>query len=115
SPPSVKATIDGVVRLPSEFGMTTGSPPSITATHELVVPRSMPMTLPISAHPRKSSLRFGVRARAGVPIAGASLGTGPRRDDHHRRPHQPIVERVAPDDLLHHHVGGVLRALHLLE
>src|SRR5947207_13252195 len=37
--------MEGVVRLPSEFGMTTGSPPSMTATQELVVPRSMPMTL----------------------------------------------------------------------
>ena len=37
------------------FGMTAGSPPSTTATHELVVPRSMPMTLPISA----LFLRFG--------------------------------------------------------
>jgi len=47
SPPSRKATTDGVVRAPSAFVMTTGSPPSITATQELVVPRSMPMTLPM--------------------------------------------------------------------
>ena len=45
SPASVKPTIDGVVRLPSEFGITTGSPPSMTATQLLVVPRSMPITL----------------------------------------------------------------------
>src|ERR1700723_3857395 len=45
SPPSVKPTIDGVVREPSELGITTGSEPSITATQELVVPRSMPITL----------------------------------------------------------------------
>ncbi len=37
--------MDGVVRLPSLLLMTTGSLPSITATHELVVPRSMPMIL----------------------------------------------------------------------
>ena len=49
SPLSVKATIDGVVRLPSELGMTTGSPPSMTATQEFVVPRSMPMTLGMEA------------------------------------------------------------------
>ena len=47
SPDSVKPTIDGVVRLPSLLGMTTGSPPSMTATQELVVPRSIPMTLPM--------------------------------------------------------------------
>src|SRR5690242_8734801 len=47
SPLLVKATTEGVVRNPSAFAMTFGSPPSITATHELVVPRSMPMTLPM--------------------------------------------------------------------
>src|SRR3974390_2604684 len=44
---SVKATIDGVVRMPSAFSMTFGDFPSITATHELVVPRSIPMTFPM--------------------------------------------------------------------
>src|SRR4029453_17749996 len=45
SPSSEKATIDGVVRMPSAFSMTLGFLPSITATQELVVPRSMPITL----------------------------------------------------------------------
>src|ERR1700733_16230499 len=45
SPSSVKATIDGVVRIPSAFSMTLGDLPSITATQELVVTRSIPMTL----------------------------------------------------------------------
>ncbi len=44
SPFFVNATIDGVVRAPSAFGMTTGSPPSMTAMHEFVVPRSIPST-----------------------------------------------------------------------
>src|SRR3989344_4395091 len=44
---SLNATTDGVVRLPSAFGITTGSPPSITATQEFVVPRSIPMILDI--------------------------------------------------------------------
>src|ERR1700722_5576340 len=43
SPESVKATIDGVVRAPSEFSMTVALLPSITATHEFVVPRSIPI------------------------------------------------------------------------
>src|SRR5579885_1547730 len=43
SPRAPRATIDGVVACPSEFGMTTGRPPSMTATQELVVPRSMPI------------------------------------------------------------------------
>src|SRR5690348_6332338 len=47
SPSSVNATIDGVVRMPSAFSMTLGVLPSITATHELVVPRSIPMTFPM--------------------------------------------------------------------
>src|SRR5215204_7303215 len=42
SPDFEKATTDGVVRDPSALGMTVGSPPSSTATTELVVPRSMP-------------------------------------------------------------------------
>src|SRR4029077_19022724 len=44
-PSLANATTDGVVRPPSALGMTVGSPPSITAMHELVVPRSMPITL----------------------------------------------------------------------
>src|SRR6266700_4639332 len=44
SPFLLMATIDGVVLAPSALGMTTGSPPSITATQELVVPRSIPIT-----------------------------------------------------------------------
>jgi hypothetical protein len=39
--------MDGVVRWPSLLGMTTGSLPSITATHEFVVPKSIPMIFPI--------------------------------------------------------------------
>src|SRR5690606_16399979 len=46
SPPSVNATTDGVVRPPSAFSSTVGSPPSMTATHELVVPKSIPIVLP---------------------------------------------------------------------
>jgi len=42
SPLFVKATTEGVVREPSAFGITTGSPPSMTAMTELVVPRSIP-------------------------------------------------------------------------
>ncbi len=43
SPLLEKATTEGVVREPSSFAITLGSPPSRTATHELVVPRSMPI------------------------------------------------------------------------
>eukprot|EP01035_Chromulina_nebulosa_P004862 gene4862-6619_t len=43
SPVAVKATMDGVVRAPSAFSMTLATLPSITATQEFVVPRSMPI------------------------------------------------------------------------
>jgi hypothetical protein len=39
----VKATVDGVVLTPSLFSMTLGVCPSMTATQELVVPRSIPI------------------------------------------------------------------------
>jgi hypothetical protein len=41
--------------LPSEFSIIRGVAPSITATAELVVPRSMPMTCPLTFSP---SLNF---------------------------------------------------------
>src|SRR5687767_1297533 len=41
------ATMDGVVRAPSRFSTTRGLPPSMTAIHELVVPRSIPRTFDI--------------------------------------------------------------------
>ncbi len=47
SPVLVKATTLGMVRPPSADAMTVGSPPSMTATTEFVVPRSMPMILPM--------------------------------------------------------------------
>ena len=47
SPDLLIATTEGVKRAPSAFGMTVGSPPSITAMTEFVVPRSMPNTCAI--------------------------------------------------------------------
>ena len=47
SPSSVNATTEGVVRTPSEFSITLALSPSITETHELVVPRSIPITFDI--------------------------------------------------------------------
>ena len=45
SPPSTNAITEGVVRLPSAFGITTGSFASMTDTHEFVVPKSIPIIL----------------------------------------------------------------------
>ena len=47
SPVLENATTEGVVLPPSALGMTMASPPSITETQELVVPRSIPMILDI--------------------------------------------------------------------
>ena len=47
SPLLVNATTEGVVRPPSSLGITFGSPPSMTATTELVVPRSIPIIFPM--------------------------------------------------------------------
>ena len=47
SPPSTNATTEGVVFRPSLFGITIGSLPSSTETHEFVVPKSIPIIFPI--------------------------------------------------------------------
>ena len=44
SPDLDQATTEGVVRAPSALGTMTGLPPSMAATAELVVPKSMPTT-----------------------------------------------------------------------
>ena len=53
SPSAVNATTLGVVRVPSWFSMTRALAPSITATHELVVPRSIPMMSPALAEAQR--------------------------------------------------------------
>jgi len=47
--------MDGVVREPSTLAMTSGTPPDIEATHEFVVPRSIPITLPMRLAPPRSA------------------------------------------------------------
>src|SRR5262245_33156407 len=109
SPLSVKATTDGVIRLPSALVMTTGSPPSMTETHELVVPRSIPITFAISRF-----LPSGALITALVLGQVASAARWPLRglgDAHERRPKQPIVEAIARLMLVHHRVRWVLGAL----
>src|SRR5579872_1576310 len=78
SPSSVNATIDGVVRAPSEFSMTLGVDPSMTATHELVVPRSMPITLAI-AHILSSRNRRPRSCLAQGGLDPAVVPTAPNR------------------------------------
>src|SRR5580698_10104138 len=51
SPVLVIATTEGVVRAPAWLGITTGSPPCMTATTELVVPKSIPIILLMTVSP----------------------------------------------------------------
>ena len=67
-PSFAKPTTDGVVRPPSAFGMTVGSPPSSTAMQLLVVPRSMPMTFAMCS----LLLASGRSRAAGIDTARAS-------------------------------------------
>src|SRR5688500_9079243 len=75
----VNATTEGVVRLPSALGITVGSPPSRTATTELVVPRSIPTVRPICFLPPK---HLWAPARPGV-----AAGSGYRHCRHIARPY----------------------------
>src|SRR5687768_12104804 len=69
SPLSVQATTEGVVRAPSSFTRTLTSPPSMIATTELVVPRSMPMTF---LDPKIKNLRLS----GGLKPNGSSSRAG---------------------------------------
>src|SRR3954447_7929974 len=64
SPDCVNATTDGVVRPPSAFSITVGSPPSSTAMHEFVVPRSIPMVLPMWENSLFAGKSLGRRRKA---------------------------------------------------
>src|SRR5579863_717928 len=98
SPSSVKATIEGVVREPSEFSITLGVEPSITATQELVVPRSMPITLAIAI---SSSFRETTRPRSGPALDGAGFGST-----------QPRPIRPVPDQLSQNRTDAILQKPH---
>jgi len=64
--PSCDQHSPSAVRVPSWFSMTRAVLPSITATHEFVVPRSMPMISPALA---LASHRRGARTGAGAAAA----------------------------------------------
>src|SRR5262245_49749946 len=113
--------IDGVVRSPSEFSMTLTSLPSMTATQEFVVPRSMPMILPIYRSPWMAPIHLG---RSTSPILDLDGKLQPRRPavrsrsilrglrhDHHRRTHQSPIQRIALLQHLEHRVRLRVRAL----
>src|SRR5689334_15043632 len=115
SPSLVKATIEGVVRSPSLFSITRGLPPSMMATHELVVPRSIPITFAMSALRRQSSAKRAISRSLvwGSPPELSSLGGGLAGHNHPGRPQQPAVQLVTRLDHPEHRVrlrrGGLLR------
>ena len=80
----------GVSRLPSWLGMTVASPPSITATTLLVVPRSMPMIFSPSA---TVDLLSGLRPDSGI---SATLSRGVRRQGRRGPGHACVPRRLAP-------------------
>src|SRR3954471_11623102 len=74
SPLCVKATTDGVVRPPSEFSITVGSPPSRTAMHELVVPRSIPIVFAMWSAPLENLSLLGADCSRSGTSAEARIG-----------------------------------------
>ena len=73
SPLSENATMDGVVLDPSAFSITFAFLPSMTATHELVVPRSMPITSPPLAYPLAKDGAAALNHLASVAATTESL------------------------------------------
>ena len=83
SPSLVNATTDGVVRKPSAFAMTVGSPPSRTETTELVVPRSIPTARAMCVSPSAGAFseRMPRALRPAVGPAVLARNRSPSRRD----------------------------------
>src|SRR6266513_874998 len=74
SPFGRNATTDGVVLAPSSFAITTGSLPSITATQLLVVPKSIPIILPIGNVFRVNYLFRSIVNDYATGLSGLKMG-----------------------------------------
>ena len=89
----------GVVRWPSWFSITRAAWPSMTATHELVVPRSMPMMLP--APGQRSGVSCGAQfaacrvlaLRGAAPARRAGLGAVARELGRSVRQPEPCARK----------------------
>src|SRR6516164_6312078 len=115
SPVFVNATTDGTVRPPSADVMTVGSPPSMTATTEFVVPRSMPMILPMSVVAPCLAAAAGDAlcvADAGSAGSGRGVGGGDRHG-HEGRADDAVAEPVAPPDLFDDRAVRLVGARHV--
>ncbi len=73
SPVLEKPTTEGVVRPPSAFGITTGSPASNTLTTELVVPRSIPTALAMICCPSGCGVVRRFRPAPVLPVDSPTL------------------------------------------
>src|SRR2546428_3634573 len=104
SPLSVNATTDGVVRFPSALAMTTGSPPDMMATQEFVVPRSIPMTLPMVFLLRLLGRRF----HRCVPAFARTA----RGDRHPRWPQHAVMQVVPLLIFFHDRIGRLSLGIH---
>src|SRR5438270_10056785 len=87
SPLLVNATTDGVVLPPSWFGITTGCPPSITATTEFVVPKSIPMILLMFSQTLPDECVFSLKPLSNLSaLLSSSPGiTGHQESERHGR------------------------------
>src|SRR5207302_9661616 len=116
SPFSVNPTTDGVVRFPSALAMTTGSPPDMMATQEFVVPRSIPITLPMAfsfpspLNHERASNRLRRRLYRRVP-AFVRTGRGARP---HRWPRPAFVQEVTLCISLHDRIRCLSLGTHRL-
>jgi len=83
---SSQATTLGVMREPSSFTITFGSRPSMIATTLLVVPRSIPIILPMASASESSPKREGATLKEpfsrteqpGSPMNSMCLGASRR-------------------------------------
>src|SRR2546426_5048584 len=121
SPSFVNATTDGVSRLPSWFGMTVGSPPSMTATTEFVVPKSIPITFAIPVLLTKNLYPDTLVSNiCNHPLSGSqplflqflltSWGFG---DRHQSGPQQAAMEKIRRAVLINYRIGRHLHGLSL--
>src|SRR5437868_13577630 len=81
SPDCANATTDGVVLPPSAFEITVGSPPSRTAMHEFVVPRSIPIVFAMGV-----SVSLPVILRKSKPLYSRSSAAASLPRDADQRP-----------------------------
>ena len=100
SPFLANPTTDGVVRAPSAFGMTTGSPASSTETTEFVVPRSIPTARAIELPPSlgRSSVAHEYRTLSALVSTSCLPGVflAPRRSPSRSR-RRPLGRAGGPE------------------